>query len=319
MARYQAVRPRKAGDIPPGWTCEPRAAETRPGDDILSLLEAAAAEPYSGASETWGRLLELLFPKQPKDRLPHFAWAIEKILARDKWRTMANPRGYVSTGAYFRAWQTTLKEEKRYFIAEHCSRPHVDNGPTEALADWLHRLNTTTEAVKYHGKWVQGHGLSDKDENAAKWSDNIPPWVRSDDDSISGINWGKVAAIVVPKAYMRPQVAKALRSRFDDRIPDAEALRRQRKPEARAALVAAFKWVDRNMDSRITPVIESSTEAEARAKLSGAPAPVAPPPKPAPPITRESALREAIIRANRRCFSPEDEPGLLLDWCKYGW
>ena len=139
-------------------------------------------------------------------------------------------------------------------------------------------------------------------------------WHENDGDRV---NWEKVAEIAVPKRYMRRFVGKALCLSYEDFVPREQAIQEERKPEAKRELGAAYKWIYRNWKGRIRPVLESSTEREARDKLYGA--------LKAPPSARDLYLKasqalDALTARNRTNLRMirDDRPGLVLDQVKYG-
>jgi hypothetical protein len=158
------------------------------------------------------------------------------------------------------------------------------------------------------------------------WEQSVPDWLRPSgwmlrqqrwhENDGDRVNWEKVAEIAVQKRYMRRFVAKALRLSYEEFVPREKAIEEEHKPEAKRELGAAYKWIYRNWEGRIRPVLESSTERQARDKLYGRPKPF----NPRAAYLKASEALDALFTRNRTNLRMirDDGPGLVLDQVKYG-
>jgi hypothetical protein len=298
MARYKPRELRRDRATPLGWQQPPSNPDVA---DVVRLLESVRGKRYDGHEQAWDRVLALL--NLSLDYQP----AVAMVLEQGRWRDKDDPQAYVATSAFRQARGLELPD----FGDQHLGvRVGPGGGPPAAVDSRFFKRMPDGNEVDLIGtaEW----GFADID--VLSWRDTVPEWLWVE-DTRSHVDWQKVAAIAVPKPAMRPYVVKALRLRFDDHIGATEGVRRQRQAGKKAALAAAFKWVARNQD-RLSAVATAPTEQEARRRLYGPPK-VPTPIRPAR-ITAEEALAAVIARGKARCFPTDSGPGLLIDWCRYG-
>jgi hypothetical protein len=219
---------------------------------------------------------------------------------------------------------------------EMMGRNHIDwerrrdsGTPTNSESDQASdRTFRVTDKILVNNSWRAAAAIDDDD--GGDWLNRIPDWLRFDPagpkrdlpgpeyagrrlgiDPTSLINWPKVAEVAVMKRYMRRFVAKSLHLRFDELIGRDEAVSRERRPEDKLAMSAAYQWVSRNWEGRIRTVLRADSEDQARTALYGARV----------PKRREEYLKAsaALDRALRRDpYKREDCPRELLFKVKYG-
>src|ERR1017187_8727445 len=287
MARYQAAdaRRRKQNAVPLGWQSSP-PVKAAPSDPC-ALFESVATVHYDESPADWDRALKALNLRlcyQP---------AVAEVLQQGRWRTAMNPGAYIATAAYRRALALKLPYYVDQVIDVH---PDPFGGPVGVLETTRFRAVPSgapcPKSVGF-GEDEEGHPYTEEerwgacggggsgDDDGGDWENHVPGWLqppgwmirrqRWHENDGDRINWEKVAEIAVQKGYMRRFVAKALRLTYEEFVPREKAIQEERKLDSKHAMVAAYKWIDRNREHRIRPVLESSTEKEARAKLYGRP------------------------------------------------
>ena len=143
----------------------------------------------------------------------------------------------------------------------------------------------------------------------------VPDWLWGNTD----IDWQKVADIAVAKRDLCRYVVKGLRLRFDDRVGQAEALRREKTPR-----LASVRWLQPGNGSGATgagaPWCWRRRQRKRRAGRFLAPVKTTATAPARTPRTPERALQTAVARERERArrFTRDDTPGRLLDWCRYG-
>jgi hypothetical protein len=283
-----------------------------------------AGTTYDANQPTWDRVLTVLNLRvcyQP---------AIREVIEQGRWRKIANPRAYVATAAYRRAMELELP-----FYADRVVDTNWLTGEEETR-----RFDVVPSSVPYarepdYGQDEDGNPYTEEESwgcaggDDFHWEDRIPDWLRPDGWTLrkqrhhaqdgDRILWERVAQVAVSKTYMARWVGKALRLQYEDFVPREIAIQRERRPDSKRAIAAAYKWIERNRERRIVPILESETEAIARGKL------YRPPPK--PPTRKEiylkaSAVLDALIEKHRarHYYCPNGgATGLVTDQVRYGW
>src|SRR5207249_984908 len=79
----------------------------------------------------------------------------------------------------------------------------------------------------------------------------IPEWLQHEDE-LDRFDWNIVAKYAALKPTMVPALALALNLRFHENLSRDEAMQRTNRPKE---LQASWKWIDRNWETRIVPVL----------------------------------------------------------------
>jgi hypothetical protein len=334
MGRYRAVDRARGKGIPPAWSQpEPDSthlpAKQKPSD-LCALFTSVARVHYDDNPPDWNRTLKALNLRlcyQP---------AVAEVLQQDRWQNSKNPRAYVATAAYRRA----LALELPYHVDQ--VKEVQPDGTVKSIRFRTVPSGTPCPKDPGYGEDEDGNKFTEEEgwgacgadsgsgDSECAWESRIPGWLqprgwmlrqqRHHESDGDRVDWQKVAEIAVQKGYMRRFVAKALRLRFEEFVPLETAVREERKPEAKCAIAAAYKWIDRNKEERvgrISLVLQSETEIEAREKLYGKPTKR---PNPRAAYLKASAVLDSLISKNRLRVMPppNDGPGLILDQVKYG-
>jgi hypothetical protein len=345
--RYRAVVRRRNKDIPHGWTREPGPAVTR-ALEIPDLFDRITNTSYDDNRQTWDRALAILNLKlcyQP---------AVAAVLKQGRWRKSKNPAGYVATASWRLALTMLADYDHRAdeqdithprdeygrpirrratpfsFDRAHGfkigpsvkEKPERDDAPMwgDALTedekkDQRRYRSESGEPYKEHGIWKVNVGYDEPISPAEEVSRGLHAWLHGGDGH--PINWDVAAEVAVSKGYMRRFVAKALHLRFDELVDCDEAVRRERKPDSKRAMAAAYKWIDRNHKKRIEPLRACPTKDDAIALLYGPPGSYNP----------HAAYARACAALNRITRQRESRPhvrdegigvGVVLDSVRYG-
>jgi hypothetical protein len=81
----------------------------------------------------------------------------------------------------------------------------------------------------------------------------FPEWLRRGDEN-DCVDWETVAVYAAQKPRMAPALAEALILRFEDRIGRPAAIAAAHSAEKVHEIEAAWKWIDRNSESRLAPI-----------------------------------------------------------------
>jgi hypothetical protein len=250
-------------------------------DEAGLLFDQLAKTPLEGHDDEWLHLIgEVL--KLPGCYLP----AAQEILRQGAWRRHTglgqNVIGYVKTATEREGQRIGLAthrhdrteprvptksqpprrkhenrmEELRFDHADQrrgevplavprgvTSSDHVDRFEYGSL----YGMPTKTRA----GTWRQGGELYDEDRVR-----EIPEWLQRDDES-DAVDWKTVAKYAVLKARLAPALAKTLGLR-EMGISRPAAIRAASSPAEAREIEAAWKWIDRNKETRIAPLFRLS-------------------------------------------------------------
>jgi hypothetical protein len=85
----------------------------------------------------------------------------------------------------------------------------------------------------------------------------IPGWLQRGEEH-DAVDWETVAAYAVLKPRMACLLARVLIARLDRRLGRPEGMARAHSAKQANEIEAAWKWIDRNADERITPLFKMS-------------------------------------------------------------
>ena len=207
----------------------------------MALFRAVQKVEYQDGESQWNAVLEFL-------NLPLcYQPAIKLALADGRWRRAANPKAYVATVAY------------RIAINEHLFERPID---AETLGRDKSEVGPISNVIVDRG-YEDGRPMSDEDYMDRMWSSYgdwgdfdwgvIPDWLRAFGDRHTLVDWNRVAECAVRKDGMADAVSEVLQLKAIG-IPRDAALRAARNDRHRDRLQAAWRWVDRNWESRIVPL-----------------------------------------------------------------
>jgi hypothetical protein len=258
MSRYQRPKPiKRTNAVPLGWTQHDKSDVSH--DRIIALFEAVVAKPrYDGNEGIWDNVLELL--NHPLCYQP----AVSKVIQEGSWRNSRDPKAYVATAAYRQGLAMRLRDFTDRGITRVGANNDICNdkdGETVYLPDEDNNYRSSVKQQKestdeghlsaeerlerqqYH---AAGHGQSD----SGLW-ERVPKWLQHPVEC-NRIDWRIVAEHAALKANMVPDLALALKLRFDEHLTRSAAML---KAAGRSKQVeAAWKWMDRNWQSRIEPL-----------------------------------------------------------------
>jgi len=271
-------------------------AKRRSRTDPIAILNRVAGRSYERNRNAWDRAMHLL-------NLPtKYQVAVAEVLRDGRWRTADNPKAYVAKAACNTMLHLGLADMvdramgvRR--IRSNCSEPVVNDSM------FPRRFNDSGEEVNFLEFYDESPDPPDdtSDDLRGEIRASVPPWLRykgrpfvcqgftfppskhptwaRDNESSYlqlgldllfeeplGIDWDLVTRMAVRKAVIRPAVAAVLSYSLDYGVSRTEAIRRARSSEAKAAIDAAWKWVNRNMKT-ISAVLQSNSALEARARL----------------------------------------------------
>jgi hypothetical protein len=126
------------------------------------------------------------------------------------------------------------------------------------------------------GTWHQGSG----EQGGYEGRREAPAWLQRDDDPYT-VNWEIVAKYAALKAHLAPSLAKTLYLRLERRIGRPAAIRAATSPQEAREIGAAWKWIDRNINTRIASLFRLS----------------APPASPGPAMVRDGRQKSGFIPA----------------------
>ncbi len=210
--------------------------------EVITVLEAAAETTYDINPGVWDQALRAL--KLDSRYQP----AVAKVLRQGRWRTAANPLAYVATAAVRSAHRDRLPDyTDRAFRRVASDEPNSDVG---TAADSAAGFNIDEWGPgRVYVRTPTGGLTSEGDDDDD--SLEIPQWLQRGDE-YDAVDWETVAAYAVLKPRMACDLARALIARLDLRLGRPEAVSRAASATEAAAIEAAWKWIDRNAQSRIT-------------------------------------------------------------------
>ncbi len=127
----------------------------------------------------------------------------------------------------------------------------------------------------------------------------IPQWLRNPVE-YETTDWNKVATYSALKPSMVRSLAFVLSLRFDEHLTREEALRKGRNRGYGKKVAAAWKWIDRNFETRIAPLfkMESAPKIAERTKAH------------LPMISAGEAIKRAVARER---INPIGSPSIKQD------
>lgn len=239
--------------VPSGWN---QQGGIEAGHQLVAVLfRVAIAHPmYDGNEFAWDPILELL-------NLPLcYQPAIAQVLSEGRWRGKQNPKAYVATAAYRQGLRMKLKQFKDPGFkrvagsrspmdcdCDHSIDPPADRWGDERISDG--------DGIDYHEGSGQrrngkGHGLPIFGTNDFDRT-HIPKWLQHQEEP-DRIDWSIVAKYAALKPSMVPALALTLDLRIHENLSRDEAVRATGRQKE---LEASWKWIDRNWETRIVPVL----------------------------------------------------------------
>jgi hypothetical protein len=249
------------------------------------LFDRLTKTAYKGRDDQWLRfIVEVL--NLPACYLP----AAQEILRRGAWRRHTgeghNPIGYVKTATEREGLRMGLathrhdrteprvptkdqpQRRKRESRMEELRFDHTDKrrghvplavprGVT--FTDHVDQLDFASlygiPTKTRGGKWHQGS--NERDDYDCDRERHIPEWLqRAGEPDV--VDWNTVAKYAAVKASLAPSLAKTLRLRLVKRIGRPAAMRAASSPREAREIEAAWKWIDRNTETRIAPLFRLS-------------------------------------------------------------
>jgi hypothetical protein len=284
--RYQQPRRKRSNEIPLGWRST--AGEKEPIEEIappsgakhgsvkvlfhaqepkrtpksltieqIALCNAVADKPhYDDSPQEWDRVLEILNLKlcyQP---------AVAIILREGRWRTLSSGQcSYIARAAYNQALSLKLpdrsdsefrvvKSSSRYTAPKADANGFDEEGKPLSEEDAMDRMS-----------------LKHRDHKSSRdYCPPVPEHLRCGGDEYK-YDWAKVAAAVVLKSRMIESVALALRFKHEESLGRDEAVKKVRGQEQKRKLSDAWKWCDRNWETRILPVMRGEVLGSEQTEL----------------------------------------------------
>jgi hypothetical protein len=244
-SRYQQP-PRKArGGIPSGWS-KPDLTEAAQVQQVslTSAFERALANPvYDQNSASWDEVLRTLNLRtcyQP---------AVARVLSEGRWRNTDNPKAYVARAAANQALSMRLPDfTDRTFRRVSGEEKAFDSGDQATR-----RQSISSPRYDKDGELMPDvvEGAADVGDPPSAW-ERIPVWLQRDEEA-DAVDWHKVAQYAARKPGMAPALGKALGLRAAGISRPRAAAMAKSNAEARE-IESAWKWIDREWDSRIAPL-----------------------------------------------------------------
>ena len=271
---------------------------------VIALLEAAATIAYDLNPTLWNEVLLALNLKlcyQP---------AVAEVLRNGTWRTAANPKAYIATAAVRSARGKKLVD----YSENEFRRVHSNDigGTVAAAKDSAAGFNledwggggvyerTATGALRY---------VDDYDDDDDYYR-TIPDWLQRGVER-DCVDWETVAAYAALKPRMACLLARALIMRLELRIGRPEAMSRASSTKEASMIEAAWKWIDRNVAARITPLFQMASPPRALTATDIASFPVL-----APGISLRVDIQpqwdEQRLILVRTGLLPEEDDGTIL-------
>jgi hypothetical protein len=229
-------------------------------DDVVAALGNVAGKFYDEMPKDWDavmRLLNLSLCYQP---------AVAMVLKTAHWKRAANPKAYVATAAFRLAVKHDLVERPRFHSPYRFDE--VDAGPVSNHISA--RLNSDGEEMTYEEQMDRmDFEFGDYFEDS-KIEERIPDWLRRDQESGWHVDWVRVAECAVRKESMVDSVADILQLMALG-VPRERAFEMAQDETERKAMQAAWRWVDRNWESRIVRLFARQQPPKANVTTSDKP------------------------------------------------
>lgn len=210
----------------------------------IDLFQSVAGTLYQDDDSKWNAVLAFL-------NLPLcYQPAVQLALADGRWKQASDPKAYVATVAYRRALKENLLANED--SDEIRGRSRLEMGPVASFVPV--GRNAAGESYNYDDQVDQLAWLSgDFDDYEEPLRDRVPDWLYAGGRYGRDVNWARVAEYAVRKKSMTNNVAKVLHFMTAGMSREI-AIETAFDKEEREAIGAAWKWVDRNWESRIVPL-----------------------------------------------------------------
>lgn len=116
-------------------------------------------------------------------------------------------------------------------------------------------------------------------------------------------DWNKVATYSALKPSMVRSLAFVLTLRFDEHLTREEAIRRGRNRGHGEKVAAAWKWIDRNFETRIAPLFKMESAPKIAERTQARPSHL-------PKISAGEAIKRAVARER---INPIGSPSIKQD------
>jgi len=215
---------------------------------LTVLLESAAkTTAYDSNPKLWDEVLTGL------NLDLRYQLTVAEVLRRGTWRKAKNVRAYIASASVRSARGKKLPDySEKEFRRVASGNPnddvgtHTDSGAGFDLENWggggVYE-RTASGAIRY---------VDSDDDGCYR---EIPRWLQRGEEH-DAVDWETVAAYAVLKPRMACLLARVLITRLDRRLGRPEAMARATSDKEAKAIEAAWKWIDRNADERITPLFK---------------------------------------------------------------
>jgi hypothetical protein len=172
--------------------------------------------------------------------------AAQQVIWGEGWREHPNPIGYIKIATYRVALKMGLALDRfdptlpRVLL--RCPLPRKKPEAAEPV-DPLARPPCAR---------VAPNSMADTRDEDDSTSSKVPSWLRNTDEPDT-MNWDLVAKYAALKPGMAPAIAKVLKIRQTN-CNRRVAIEEASTDKEAAEIEAAWKWVNRNMESRIAPL-----------------------------------------------------------------
>jgi hypothetical protein len=256
-------------------------------DRVLAMLSGVAGRFYEEDEPGWNSVMELL--NLPLCYQPGVAMALKG----GRWKRAENPKAYVATVAFRLAIEHDLVDRPQFRTAY--KKDGIDGGP---FSDHIsNRKNEDGTEMTYEEQMDRlDLEFGDQFEDL-RIEDRVPDWLRMRNGHGWHVDWVRVAQCAVRKGSMLDDVAIILQMMALG-VPRDQVFEMAEDEKERKAMQAAWRWVDRNWDSRIVHLFRRECPPEAEPRIM---------PKPkklqAGPVPAWEAIRQACERSRpkREC------------------
>jgi hypothetical protein len=251
------------------------------------MLSGVAGRFYEEDEPGWNSVMELL--NLPLCYQPGVAMALKG----GRWKRAENPKAYVATVAFRLAIEHDLVDRPQFRTAY--KKDGIDGGP---FSDHIsNRKNEDGTEMTYEEQMDRlDLEFGDQFEDL-RIEDRVPDWLRMRNGHGWHVDWVRVAQCAVRKGSMLDDVAIILQMMALG-VPRDQVFEMAEDEKERKAMQAAWRWVDRNWDSRIVHLFRRECPPEAEPRIM---------PKPkklqAGPVPAWEAIRRACERSRpkREC------------------